>query len=78
MFRALGPWSLGCAREGFWNGFKIFNPSRAVVAHFFNPNTQEAELCEFEVSLVYKENSRTAKAIQRNSIKKKFTFFLNP
>ena len=35
-----------------------------VVAHTFNPNTQEAEaghLGEFKSSLVYRESSRTAK-----------------
>ena len=43
-----------------------------MVAHTFNPNTQEAEdLCEFETNLVYRENSRTgSKATQRNSASK--------
>jgi hypothetical protein len=32
-----------------------------VVAHAFNPSTQEAEeLCEFEASLAYRASSRTA------------------
>jgi hypothetical protein len=43
----------------------------AVVAHAFNPSTWEAEaggFLEFEASLVYKVSSRTATAIQRNSV----------
>jgi hypothetical protein len=35
------------------------------VAHAFNPSTGEAE-----ASLVYKVNSRTARAIQRNPVSK--------
>ena len=31
---------------------------------------RQADLCEFEVSLVYKVNSRTAKAIKRNPVSK--------
>jgi hypothetical protein len=44
-----------------------------VVAHTFNPSTQEAEAgrFEFEASLVYKVSSRTARAIQRNPTLKK-------
>jgi hypothetical protein len=40
----------------------------------FNPSTREAEsggFLEFEVSLVYKVSSRTARAIQRNPVSKK-------
>jgi hypothetical protein len=42
-----------------------------VVAHAFNPSTQETEAgrflsSEFEASLVYKVSSRTARATQRN------------
>jgi hypothetical protein len=45
-----------------------------VVAHAFNPSTQEAEadliedLCEFKASLVYRGSSRTAKAAQKNPV----------
>jgi hypothetical protein len=44
----------------------------AMVAYLFNPNPQEAEadLCEFEASLVYRVNSRTARATQRNPVSK--------
>jgi hypothetical protein len=45
-----------------------------VVAHTFNPSTPEAKaggFLEFEVSLVYKVSSRTARAIQRNPVSKK-------
>jgi hypothetical protein len=49
--------------------------SRAVVTHAFNPSTWEAEagrqISEFEVSLVYKVNSITARATQRNPVSKK-------
>jgi hypothetical protein len=44
-----------------------------VVAHAFNPSTGEAEagrFLSFEASLVYKVNSRTARATQRNPISK--------
>jgi hypothetical protein len=43
-----------------------------VVAHTFNPSTWEAEtgISEFKASLVYKVNSRTARAIQRNPVSK--------
>jgi hypothetical protein len=39
----------------------------------FNPSTRKAEAGEFqfEASLVYKISSRTARAIQRNSVSKK-------
>ena len=41
-----------------------------LVAHTFNPSTQEAEqagLCEFETSLVYRMSSRTARSIAQRS-----------
>jgi hypothetical protein len=48
------------------------NPSakQAMMVHTFNPSTREAEAgeslsSEFESSLVYKENSRTATATAR-------------
>ena len=44
-----------------------------MVAHSFNPSTQEAEgrlISEFEGSLVYRVSSRTAKTIQRNPVSK--------
>jgi hypothetical protein len=44
-----------------------------VVAHAFNPSTQEAEAgrsLEFEASLVYRVSSRTAKATHRNPVSK--------
>jgi hypothetical protein len=40
-----------------------------VVKHTFNSSTWEqrqADLCEFKASLVYRENSRTTRATQRN------------
>jgi hypothetical protein len=40
-----------------------------VVTRAFNPSTQEAEAgrsLEFEATLVYRVNSRTARATQRN------------
>jgi hypothetical protein len=40
-----------------------------MVASAFNPSTgrqRQADLCEFEASLVYIVSSRTARAIQRN------------
>ena len=40
-----------------------------VVVHDFNPSTQKArqvDLCESETSLVYRGNSKIAKATQRN------------
>jgi hypothetical protein len=39
----------------------------SVVVYTFNPSTLEADLCEFEVSLVYRVSSRTARVIHRNS-----------
>ena len=41
-----------------------------VVAHTFNPRTQEAEArrSEFEANLLYILSSRTAKATQRNPV----------
>jgi hypothetical protein len=41
-----------------------------VVAHAFNPSTWEAEAGGFLASLVYRVNSRTARAIQRNPVLK--------
>jgi hypothetical protein len=44
-----------------------------VVAHTFNPSTQEAEeanFSEFEATLVNRVSSRTAKATQRNPVSK--------
>jgi hypothetical protein len=44
-----------------------------VVAHTFNPSTQEAEAggsLEFEASLVYRVGSGTVRAIQRNPVSK--------
>ena len=41
------------------------------MAHIFNPSTQEAEAdgsLEFEVSLLYRMSSRTARDIQRNPV----------
>jgi hypothetical protein len=46
-----------------------------VVVHTFNPSTWDAEAEAgrflFEASLVYKVSSRTARATQRNPVKKK-------
>jgi hypothetical protein len=41
-----------------------------VVAHTFNPRTQEAEAggSQFKASLVYRVGSRTARATQRNPV----------
>ena len=41
-----------------------------MVAHAFEPSTQEAALCEFKASLVYRASSRTARATQRNPVLK--------
>lgn len=46
---------------------KLFEASFSIPAgyddaHTFNPITREAEHCEFEISLVYIENSKTARA----------------
>ena len=42
------------------------------MAHAFNLDIQEteAELCEFEASLVYRVSSRTARATQRTPVLK--------
>jgi hypothetical protein len=44
------------------------------VAHAFDPSTQEAEsddVCDFEISLVYRVSSRTAGPVtQRNPVSK--------
>jgi hypothetical protein len=48
--------------------------SQAVVAHAFNPSMWEAEagvISEFWASLVYRVNSRIARATQRNPVSKK-------
>ena len=45
-----------------------------MVVHAFNPSTQEGrsrQISEFEASLVYKVNFRTARATQRNPVSKK-------
>ena len=45
-----------------------------MVAHDFNPSTlggRGTQISEFEASLVYKVNSRSARAIQRNPVLKK-------
>jgi hypothetical protein len=44
-----------------------------MVAHAFNPSTREAEAggFEFGASLVYRVNSRTARATQRNPVSEK-------
>jgi hypothetical protein len=45
-----------------------------VAAHTFNPcigRQRQADICEFEASLVYRASSRTAKATQRNPVSKK-------
>ena len=47
---------------------------QAVVAHTFNPSTlggRGRRISEFEVSLVYRVSSRTARATQRNPVSKK-------
>jgi len=49
----------------------------------FNPSTQEgeteADLCDFEASLVYRVSSRTARAVtQRNCVLKKESHIGNP
>ena len=45
------------------------------MAHAFNPSTQEAEaeLCEFEASLVYKVSSRTGSKARETLFQKKQT-----
>ena len=45
-----------------------------MVAHAFNPSTlggRSRQISEFEASLVYRVNSRTARAIQRHPVSKK-------
>ena len=42
------------------------------MVHGFNPRSQEADLCEFEISLVYRESSRTARIVtQKNPVQEK-------
>ena len=51
-----------------WGGLSKHNElGQVVLAHAFNPSTQEAEGdSEFDVILIYRVNSRTATATQRN------------
>ena len=64
-----------------WMNYQLLgvqNLSWALVAHTFNPSTQEAEagrsLCEFKASLIDIESSRTgSKATQRNPVSNKQT-----
>jgi hypothetical protein len=47
--------------------------SKNVVVQAFECSTEEAEvvdICEFKTSLLYKEDSRTARATQRNPVSK--------
>jgi hypothetical protein len=44
-----------------------------MVAHAFNPSTQEAEAGRFLASLVYRVSCRTARATQRNPVSKNKT-----
>ena len=37
----------------------------------FNPSTQQADLCEFEASLVYRASAKTAKVTQRDLVSAK-------
>ena len=37
---------------------------------------REVDFCEFEVSLVYRENSRTARATERNTVSKNKTKYV--
>jgi hypothetical protein len=49
-----------------------------MVAHTFNPSTQEAEASgffEFEDSLVYRVSSKRARATQKNPVSEKKIFF---
>jgi len=51
-----------------------------MVAHTFNPSTQEVEasdLCEFWASMVYIVNSRTTRAMYRDPVSKQQTT-INP
>jgi hypothetical protein len=47
--------------------------SQAMVAHTFNPSTQDAEAggSELEANLVYRASSGTTRAIQKNLVLKK-------
>ena len=49
---------------------KMVSTSWAVVVHAFNLRERWVDLCEFEASLVYRENSRTVKGAQRNPVSK--------
>ena len=61
---------LGCSVSYLF--FKIHSLSRVVVVHIFNPSTRDRDrlISEFEVGLVYRVSSRTARAMQRNCLKK--------
>ena len=39
-----------------------------IAAYAFNPNTQEVDICEFEVILVYIVSSRIARATERPTL----------
>ena len=43
------------------------------MAHAFNQEAAQVDLCEFEASLVYRVSSRTVRAMQRNPVSKKKT-----
>jgi len=55
---------VGCRLRVTWQGAGL---------HTLNPNTgrqRQADLCEFEASLVYRVSSRTARDTQRNPVSK--------
>ena len=61
---------IGDVKKHTWKKINLVSQVE-IKAHTFNPNTQtEAELCEFEVSQVYRVSSRTARATQRNPVLK--------
>lgn len=43
----------------------FFFKGQVVMAHPFNPRTWQADLCEFDTSLVSRASTRTARATQR-------------
>jgi hypothetical protein len=52
--------------------FNNMNSEQGVVAHAFKPLGGRGRwITEFEISLVYRVSSRTARAIHRNSVSKK-------
>jgi hypothetical protein len=61
-YPALACWYLGFSLK---NLYKL-----GVVAHAFNPSTRGRQISEFEASLVYKGQDRTARAMQRNPVSK--------